>query len=213
MKKTLWFCVAIFLFELVIAAIVYPTLPDTIPIHFNFSGEADGFGGRWNIFLLPMLTSPESLLALFMIERAMRKDEKLRRMEKTVGFVALGLQVLFTVIFAAFIWRIKGGEFGIDKAVLGVSGLVMLVLGNFMPKFKQNPVMGIRTPWSMRNEVVWQKSQRFGGMLFVTAGALCFLSCLLPLPWNGVVPVAYLSLVAVAIMVHSYVVYRKEVAK
>jgi uncharacterized membrane protein len=213
MKKTLWFCIAVFVFELIIAAIVYPTLPDTIPMHYNFSGEADAFGGRWTIFLIPMITSPLNLLVLVLLERTMRKDEKLRRSQKAVAIAALGSQAVFTIVFAAIIWRLKEGAFTADKAVMGALGLISLLMGNYMPKVKQNPAMGVRTPWSMKNEVVWQKSQRFGGMLFVTAGALCFLSCLLPPPLNGVLPVVYLLLVTVAIVVHSYMVYRKEVTQ
>ena len=64
-------------------------------------------------------------------------------------------------------------------------GLLLVVLGNFMPKARRNAWFGLRTSWSMANDRVWQKSQRFGGMATVACGfAMMLLSVLLPGWWN-----------------------------
>ena len=51
-------------------------------------------------------------------------------------------------------------------------GLIMVITGNFMPKLRNNGVMGLRTPWSMKNDTTWKKSQIFGGISFMISGAL-----------------------------------------
>ena len=82
-------------------------------------------------------------------------------------------------------------------------GLLLVVLGNFMPKARRNAWFGLRTSWSMANDRVWQKSQRFGGMAAVACGfAMMLLSVLLPGWWNllamTLAPLVWLALCVVA---------------
>jgi len=55
----------------------------------------------------------------------------------------------------------------------------MVILGNIMPKLRRNSLVGLRTPWSQSSEVVWKKSQRVGGILFMAAGILMIVFCFL----------------------------------
>ena len=48
----------------------------------------------------------------------------------------------------------------------------MIIIGNIMPKARLNSIFGLRTSWSMKNELTWKKSQRFGGILFIIAGII-----------------------------------------
>jgi uncharacterized membrane protein len=213
MKKVLWFCIAMFLFQMIIAACLYPTLPEIIPRHWGFDGEADGFGGRWTIFLLPMILSPFMMLIVYLMQREIRRDPPPHYSPKVYIGTAIACQIAFACVFAWVVLKIKGSALNMSGALFVALGALLLVIGILMPKMKQNRVMGVRTPWTLKNEVVWQKSQRFGGMLFITAGAFLLLSWLLPSPWNVALPLGYLMLCAVGIVVHSYIVYRKEVGK
>ena len=65
----------------------------------------------------------------------------------------------------------KGVEISVNIIFIA-AGIVIAVIGNFLPKCKLNSVIGLRTKWSMANEDVWFKCQRFGGVLFVTCGIL-----------------------------------------
>jgi uncharacterized membrane protein len=213
MKKSFWFCVSVFIFELVVAACLYPTLPESIPMHWGFDGVADGFGGRWTIFLGPIITSLFMLPFTALMARATQKNDNLRRSEKATAIIAVSTQVLFAGMFAWVVLTIKGiapDTFTIDKVVFAVLGIVLVVIGNYMPKIKQNTTMGVRTPWTLKSPVVWQKSQRFGGMMFVSAGVLFVMSILLPPYLNLFVPLVYLALCAVALLLYSYMLYKKE---
>ena len=73
----------------------------------------------------------------------------------------------------------------ISEFVIGF-GILLVVLGNIMPKVRRNSVFGLRTKWSLANDRVWQKSQRFGGFASVAAGfLLIFLAFLVPGIWNS----------------------------
>ncbi len=58
------------------------------------------------------------------------------------------------------------------QLIFGICGVCMVIVGNIMPKVRMNSVLGLRTVWSMKNETVWKKSQRFGGISFVISGIL-----------------------------------------
>ncbi|MDR0898368.1 MAG: SdpI family protein [Oscillospiraceae bacterium] len=213
MKKVLWFCIAMFVFQMIIAACLYPTLPEIIPHHWGLDGEANEFGGRWTIFLVPMILSPFAMLIVYLMQREIRRDAPPHYSPKVYIGTAIVCQILFVCLFASTVLKIKGSAASLDGAVLAILGALLVVIGILMPKMKQNRVMGVRTPWTLKNEVVWQKSQHFGGVLMVTAGVFMMLSLLLPSPWDLALPLGYLMLCGVVITGHSYVVYRKEMAK
>ena len=58
------------------AAYVYPSLPATIPTHFNYKGEADGFGGKDSIFLGPGILGVVSLFTFFLVSNIKNLDPK-----------------------------------------------------------------------------------------------------------------------------------------
>ena len=65
------------------------------------------------------------------------------------------------------------------QLLFGLWGVGMVILGNIMPKLRRNSLVGLRTPWSQSGEVVWKKSQRVGGILFMAAGILMIAFCFL----------------------------------
>jgi uncharacterized membrane protein len=213
MKKSLWFCISVFAFELIISTCIYPTLPQTIPMHWNLNGVADGFGGRWTIYLIPIITAPVIFLFYGFMTYLMHKNENIRRSKGIIAIVLVLMQVIFACEFVWLILKVKGSlpeMFTIDKITFAIMGMVLMILGNYMPKIKQNAFLGIRTPWALKDPVVWQKSQRFGGMLFITAGVLFILSLLLPPYLNIILPTAYILLCGVAMYLYSYLVYKQK---
>ena len=65
----------------------------------------------------------------------------------------------------------------VNRLIFGILGISMVVLGNIMPKFRMNSAAGLRTVWSMKNDVTWKKSQRFGGLSFIAGGAAIVIMC------------------------------------
>lgn len=95
----------------------------------------------------------------------------------------------------------------IELAILGV---LMMVMGNFMPKARKNAMFGLRTFWSMANDRTWLASNRFGGALFCVGGLVVTLAAFL-LEGMTVLWVAFGTIVVITIaaVVYSYVTYRK----
>ena len=93
-------------------------------------------------------------------------------------------------------------------------GILFIVLGNMMPKVKQNFFTGVKTPWALSSEAVWNKTQRLGGKSMVLGGVLILFSGFLS---NGKATAFLIILIAILIsilpMVMSYIWYKQEMDK
>lgn len=89
-------------------------------------------------------------------------------------------------------------------------GLLFLLVGNYMPKMRQNRTMGIRVKWTLASEENWNATHRFAGKLWVAAGLVSMISALLPMEWMMVCFIAAILLAAVVPCVYSWRYYKKQ---
>ena len=102
-------------------------------------------------------------------------------------------------------------KLGWERLLPASLGLLFLVIGNYMPKMKQNPTLGIRIPWTLANEENWNRTHRMGGKVWVAGGLVLLLCCLLP--EAAMVAGMLVSIVVLAVVpcAYSYRLYRKQV--
>ena len=180
-------------------------LPDTIPAHYGISGEVDRWGSKYESFILPgisLVFGAAMLLGAWISGRSSRKEvEQGSRIFVIAGNVSLAVFNVMTLFFLYTSWaqmeHLEGvPEIGL-RILFAVIAILLLVLGAVMPQVKQNAWFGVRTKWTMQSVSVWEKSQRFGGKLFMGAALLCLASLALPFPW--VTAVFVLSVAAAAV--------------
>lgn len=180
-------------------------LPDTIPAHYGISGEVDRWGSKYESFILPgisLVFGVAMLLGAWISGRSSRKEvEQGSRIFVIAGNVSLAVFNVMTLFFLYTSWTqmeyLEGvPEIGL-RILFAVIAIMLLVLGAVMPQVKQNAWFGVRTKWTMQSVSVWEKSQRFGGRLFMGAALLCLASLALPFPW--VTAVFVLSVAAAAV--------------
>ena len=180
-------------------------LPDTIPAHYGISGEVDRWGSKYESFILPgisLVFGAAMLLGAWISGRSSRKEvEQGSRIFVIAGNVSLAVFNVMTLFFLYTSWaqmeHLEGvPEIGL-RILFAVIAIMLLVLGAVMPQVKQNAWFGVRTKWTMQSVSVWEKSQRFGGKLFMGAALLCLASLALPFPW--VTAVFVLSVAAAAV--------------
>ena len=164
-----------------IASLIYiPTLPDTVPTHFDVNYQVDAVGSKWIMLVpafLPLLVSLGILLEL-----KLRKKDYPNR--KPLQITMLILTVFFICVNIFLLWSIQG------EAVIGAKmehmphmgyllilafGLLFIAMGNFFPTITQNKTLGIKISWTLNNEQCWKLTHRFGGKVFVIAGFLLVL--------------------------------------
>jgi uncharacterized membrane protein len=89
-------------------------------------------------------------------------------------------------------------------------GVLFIVIGNLLPRARPNWFVGIRTPWTLSSDRVWEKTHRFGGQVFVGGGILMLLSGLVLAQWAHVAVFIIIALCAASVLVYSYVEWKRE---
>ena len=200
----------------VIAGIFLALAPEQIPVHFNASGQIDRWGSKYEYLVMPVLTA---VFAGFMAWLARYEGKKDRESnERVVAGMTVWVLILFNVLWLFFMVKaVKIAQTGEAAQELSVRGMMILLmasfipLGNRMPKAQRNSLLGLRTKWSMADDVCWQKSQRLGGIVMVTAGAVgVAVMSVVPAGWiSWVAPVLILGAAAVA-SIGSYWIWKRQ---
>lgn len=154
----------------------YGRLPDSVPTHWNFSGEPDGWSSRgFASLFFPALVTGAYLLYLLVpaLDPKRERYAEFRRPYHIFKacFVGLLVALYFAIGFAGL-----GYDVPVDTLATLLVGALLVVIGNYMGKLKQNWLFGIRTPWTLSSEAVWNKTHRLGGKLFIVAGVLVAMS-------------------------------------
>ena len=193
------------------ALAVYPRLPARIPTHWDLRGHANGWGGPGAAFLFPAIGTGLWLLMLVLP----RIDPRRANWEKFRDEVRVLVNVM--VLFAAWIEAVVlgvglGWEVDTGRAVLGGVGVLLAVIGNYLPRIRSNWFIGIRTPWTLSSERVWRDTHRIGGRAFVAGGVAMVLAGFLPGLFAEGAAVAAVMLASLVPVVYSYVAWRREAA-
>lgn len=200
----------IFAVTLLIGLISYSYLPEQIPMHFDAAGNIDSYGGRIFIFLEPFV-----VLAMIVIAEVARNvDPKKNAYNKfnkqyymiffLVSLLMLGVQ-LYTIAVSLNIKVIN-----ISNIMPFLMGVLFTVIGNSMPKFKQNFYAGIRTSWTLSDEEVWFKTHRLGGKIWFIGGILMMISTILPDYMKTKIFFGTIMIMTLVPMIYSYVIYKKK---
>lgn len=182
MKHLYRLAVALIVLGFVVAAVCLMLVPDTVPVHYNAAGEADRMGSKYEYIAFPCIAAVSGAIFLLLAKQARaRKWEGYELTEKIFLVSAVGEVLLFNGMGVHFMWRAAVYPEGVPPAMPAIDmmrvislvlGVLLIILGNAMPKARKNALFGARTKWSMSSDETWRKSQRFGGFASVLAGAL-----------------------------------------
>jgi uncharacterized membrane protein len=205
--KTNLVCLLMVVASLVMAALLYPHLPDPVPTHWNLRGQPNGFTPKpWGPFVMPLLHAGVFVL-LLAIPRLSPRGYRVEGFMRTYAIIQLALMAFLFVISALALLGSAGVPVAMDRALPAAVGLLLIVTGNFMGKITKNFFMGIRTPWTLASDEVWMRTHRLGGKLLVVAGAAVLIGGLLGAGQAMVLPAV---VVAAGIpILYSYVIYRR----
>lgn len=157
---------------------LYPSLPDKVPSHWNIHGQIDSYSGKsFACFLLPAITV--LIFALFMILNWLSPRQfKLDTFRRTWEFVVFLVVSLLTYDHVLFLQAARGTALNMNRAVLGGLFLFIALLGNVLGKVRRNFWIGVRTPWTLASERVWNDTHRVAAKTFVIAGVLGFIAAM-----------------------------------
>jgi uncharacterized membrane protein len=192
-------------------AIVYPMMPQIFPTHWGVSGAPDAWSTKslMTVFFQPLLALGMYGLLVFVP----RLDPKRANLLKSISAYNVVLDVVavfFAFIFAVTTTAAFNPRMDVGRFVFVGVGLLLMVIGRVMRDAKQNYTLGVRVSWTLADEVVWTKTNRLGGNLFVVTGALTVVSAFLPAPWNLVLLLGSMAVTIVVLYTYSYLLYRSR---
>jgi uncharacterized membrane protein len=172
------FALSLLVLFIIISLYFYTVLPQRVPIHFNFDGSPDNLSSKTNLICLQIgiaIFIYVLLTFIPMIDPLRKKIEP-----KYNSFVIFRDILLAFTILIFVLGYLSANEGAIRKELLGIaSGVLFILLGNYLPRLPRNFFFGIRSPWTLASETVWVRTHRISGIWFVAAGILLIFLILL----------------------------------
>ena len=203
-KGTLILGSIVILIPMLIGLLLWDQLPEQIPSHWGINGEVDGWSSKpFAVFGLPWILVAAQWLCLL----GTAADPKKKNHPEKIIHLVLWIIPVLSVVMHTFVYLTALG-YGVRMEVVMpiFIGLIFTIIGNYMPKCKQNYTIGIKIPWTLNNEENWNKTHRFAGWIWTICGIAIMLTGFLGSFWIFL-PIALLMVIAPC--VYSYILHRK----
>jgi uncharacterized membrane protein len=186
--------------------LLWNRLPDIIPTHFNFKGEADSFMKKpMAVLTLPLFLVAVNLLAIFVTEHDPKNSGQSKKLYNLMLWIVPAVGVFGA---AAMYSRALGMDSNINLMATSLLGLVFAVIGNYMPKTRPSYTIGIKLPWTLADDEVWTRTHRLAGWLWMGCGLLIMIMGFIPGVPLWTIFVLFLAMVLVP-SVYSFLLYKK----
>ncbi len=203
--KTLIITSVVILLPIVAGLIFWDKLPEEVPIHFNAQGVADGWSGKGTaVFTMPLFMLAIHWICVFVTSL----DPKSKNItEKNMNLV-LCITPVLSVFTNGIIYSFAlGYELNIAIIFPLFFGIFFIVIGNYMPKCKQNYSIGIKIPWTLESEENWNYTHRLAGKTWVFGGLSIIALSFLKTVWIFMAITIIMVLIPV---IGSYLFHKKE---
>jgi len=210
--RTTTILVSILIIAAVLAGLLlWNKLPDQMASHWNANDQVDGYMPKfWGVFMVPLMMLGMSVLFLVIPNIDPLKANIAQFREAFNLFIVLITGFMVYIHILTLRWSLGYTNFGMSKAMLPAMGLLFIFVGYMLRKAKRNFFIGIRTPWTLSSDKVWDETHRLGSILFVVSGVFAFIGSL----FGGMVAFWLLFIPIISstifLLVYSYVLYQRE---
>lgn len=209
-KTTVILVSLVILVSIVAGVAIYDQLPETMASHWNANDQVDGYMGKfWGVFMLPLVSAGLMLLFLAIpyLDPLKGNIAEFRGIFNAFIFV---MELFLAYVWALTIfWNLSPDSFKIGTALLPAMGLLFIFIGYMIRSAKRNWFIGIRTPWTLSSDRVWEETHRVGGNLFALSGAITIIGVFFGVHavWFVLVPVLGTT---IFLYIYSYILYQSE---
>lgn len=184
----------------------YDKMPAELPTHWNFQGQADKYSSRFDAMVFTQVfLAIMNIFLCFMVDNDPR-NKKQNNFVMTLSKLAMPLIML--VVYVITVMAGLGREIRVSVVIPLFLGILIIAIGNYMPKIKRNYTMGIKLPWTLNSDENWRRTHRFGGLCFIFMG-LCFFAT--PFVKSELIIIIPIAIVVVLPMIYSYYLYTKGI--
>lgn len=191
--------------------LLWNQFPEQMASHWDANDQVDGYMSRfWGVFLMPIVTL--GMLALFLVIPGIDPlKANIAQFRETFNlFITFIVGFMLYVHALTLLWNLGYTSLGIGQSMLPAMGLLFILIGSLLRKAKRNFFIGIRTPWTLSSDTVWDKTHQLGAVLFTASGVLAVIGGFI----GGVTAfwMLFIPLIgsALFLVMYSYVLYRDE---
>lgn len=198
---------------LIYLALIWSSLPDTVPVHFNSRMEPDRYGSKNELVTVTGILALVSILLYLLLRNIHRFDPKRKNHPTSSSFIKLGtgMVVFISTLSLLIILSASSNTKLMESLLFPVMGLLFAFLGNYMVNLKPNYFAGFRLPWTLSDNENWRKTHQLGGKIWFWAG-MVFAVASLFMPFKMVVPVFIGMMIIITLWpcIYSYRLFRKK---
>ena len=191
--------------------LLWNRLPEQMASHWNVNDQVDGYMSKfWGMILMPVITLGMFLLFILIPNIDPLKANIAKFRDTFNLFITFITGFMVYVHALTLLWNLGYTNLGIGKAMLPVMGLLFIVIGSLLRKAKRNWFIGIRTPWTLSSDRVWDETHRLGSILFMISGVLAVIGGF----FGGIIAfwMLFVPLMGstIFLVIYSYIFYQKE---
>ncbi len=209
MRKIYFLTLGIILISFIVAFYVYPKMPNEMASHWNIKGEVDDYMSKlWGTFLIPFLSFVLFFLLVMIPELDPLKKNVKDFRKHYDRFVLVMVTFLFYIYLLTIFWNLDY-HFNMTQLIAPSFAALFYYIGVLTQHAKRNWFIGIRTPWTLSSEEVWNKTHKRSGVLFKLSGFIALFGVILPNQaiWFILLPVI---ISAIYLIIYSYFEFKKQ---
>ena len=207
-KKTVIITSIVILLPVLAGVLMWDRLPDMMATHWNMHNEADGFSSKASaVFFMPFFMLAIQWFCILMTTLDAKHKNHSDKLIKVVLWIVPVMSIASCGSMYAYA---LGMNLKIGAVISFALGIIFIVLGNYMPKYKQNYTIGIRLPWTLDDEENWHKTHRFAGIVWVIGGIIILATSFLANVWILLTVTIAMSIIP---MIYSCMYYLKNKSK
>lgn len=197
----------IILLPMLVGLLLWEKLPEVLATHWGVSGEPDRFNSKaFVVFRMPLILLALHILGLYITRFG---KSQMAQNKKVVALLFWFVPVVAIFAFAMIYAATLGKDMDVSFIAPLFTGLLFIVLGNYLPKVKQNYVVGIKIPWTLKDEENWNKTHRLSGKIWVLGGFIVLLGAFISGDAAFALMLVAILVMVIVPMIYSYALFRK----
>lgn len=196
-KSAVIISVCVILLPMIVGLLLWSKLPDELAVHFNAEGTADKLCHKgFAVFAIPLFILAAQILCLFFSAH----DPKRQNIGDKLYNIVIWICPVCSIISGLIIYlNVFQSGFPVISAAQAAVGLAVIVIGNYLPKCRQNYSLGIKLPWTLNNSDNWNSTHRFAGYVWIAGGFILVI--------NAFFNIALISAAVIVLMVLLPLIY------
>lgn len=162
----------------VVSSIVLLQIPSglEIPLQWGLDGQPNRFGPAWQALFIPPIVIALVLVIFSSLQWIEPRKVNLNNSLRALNGITMGIILMMLILQVGFVALVYGNDIPMQRLAICASGLLFIVLGNFLSKTRSNFFIGIRTPWTLSSDEIWKKTHYLGSRLFMISGLVMLIT-------------------------------------